>query len=179
MPTIERLLFPQGYGESTSTQPWEQVSERLAAAKQYWVATNRRSGSPHVVPVDGIWVDDVLYYGGLPETTHVRTAKANPAVTIHLADPWNVVIVEGTVRLAQPSRELAQRLADLANVKYADYGINFDPSSYSDPFVLTPLRAFAWSSFPADATRYQFGQVAGSDRRTPLPDTTVLRSTTA
>ena len=61
-----------------------------------------------MVPVDGIWVDDVLYYGGLPETIHVRAAKANPAVTIHLPDPWNVVIVEGTVRLAKPSQELGR-----------------------------------------------------------------------
>jgi Pyridoxamine 5'-phosphate oxidase len=156
VPTIERLVMPDGYGDSTTTQPWQQVSDRLAAAKQYWLATTRGSASPHVVPVDGIWVDDVLYYGGSPETIHVRTAKANPAVTIHLPDPWNVVIVEGTVRLAKPSQELAARLADLANVKYAAYGISFDASSYSDPFVLTPQRVIAWSSFPSDATRYRF-----------------------
>src|SRR3954447_14965871 len=124
--------MPAGYGETAATRPWADVSARLGAAKQYWVATVRRRGSPHVVPVDGVWLDDALYYGGSPETLHVRTAKAHPDVTIHLPDPWDVVVVEGTVRLAQPSAELAQRLADLANVKYAEYGITFDAQSYRD-----------------------------------------------
>src|SRR5262245_37867117 len=78
MPTVEKLVMPAGYGETTGTQPWSDVSARLAAAKQYWVAIGRPSGSPHVVPVDGIWTDDVLYYGGSPETLHVRAARANP-----------------------------------------------------------------------------------------------------
>jgi nitroimidazol reductase NimA-like FMN-containing flavoprotein (pyridoxamine 5'-phosphate oxidase superfamily) len=152
--------MPAGYGETTATRPWAEVSARLAAAKQYWVSATRRDGSPHVVPVDGIWLDDVLYYGGLPETLHVRLATAHPDVTIHLPDPWDVVVVEGRVRLAKPSTELAQRLADLANEKYAEYGITFDAESYGDPFVLTPRRALSWSSFPADATRYLFDEPA-------------------
>jgi nitroimidazol reductase NimA-like FMN-containing flavoprotein (pyridoxamine 5'-phosphate oxidase superfamily) len=156
MPIAEELVMPAGYGETTATQPWGQVSARLGTAKQYWLATNRSAGSPHSVPVDGIWLDDVLYYGGSPDTLHVRAAKADPHVTIHLPDPWNVVVVEGIVRLAKPSAQLAQHLADLANEKYVEYGMHFEASSYSDPFVLQPRRAFAWSSFPADATRYVF-----------------------
>jgi nitroimidazol reductase NimA-like FMN-containing flavoprotein (pyridoxamine 5'-phosphate oxidase superfamily) len=156
MPIAEKLVMPPAYGETTTTQDWADVRARLEAAKQYWVATNRRDGSPHVVPVDGLWVDDVLYYGGSPETFHVRTARANPHVTIHLPDPWNVVVVEGEVRLFGPSVEFAQRLADLANVKYAEYGMEFDANSYSDPFALSPRRVLAWSSFPADATRFLF-----------------------
>ncbi|HEX4982014.1 MAG TPA: pyridoxamine 5'-phosphate oxidase family protein [Ilumatobacteraceae bacterium] len=117
---------------------------------------DRRDGSPHVVPVDGLWVDDVLYYGGSPETFHVRTARANPHVTIHLPDPWNVVVVEGEVHRVGPSAEFAQHLADLANDKYAEYGIEFDANSYSDPFGLHHRRVLAWSSFPADATRFLF-----------------------
>jgi hypothetical protein len=78
-------------------------------------------------------------------------------VTIHLPDPWKVVVVEGEVQLARPVPALARRLADLANVKYAHYGITFDESSYGDPFAFHPRRALAWSSFPADATRFSFG----------------------
>jgi hypothetical protein len=74
---------------------WADVQAQLIAAPQYWVATNRRGASPHVVPVDGLWVDDVLYYGGLPTTLRVRAALADPHVTIHLPDPWKVVVVGG------------------------------------------------------------------------------------
>jgi hypothetical protein len=156
MPTIERLDMPEGYGDSVSTMLWSDVRAQLIAAQQYWLATNRHGGSPHLVPVDGLWVDDVLYYGGLPSTVHVRTALANPCVTVHLPDPWKVVVVEGDVRLAKPDPDFARRLADLANVKYAHYGITFDANSYSDPFGLHPRRALAWSSFPTDATRFTF-----------------------
>jgi nitroimidazol reductase NimA-like FMN-containing flavoprotein (pyridoxamine 5'-phosphate oxidase superfamily) len=156
MPIAEKLVMPPGYGDTTTTQSWSDVSARLAAAKQYWLATKRRRGSPHVVPVDGLWHDDVLYYGGSPVTVHVRTAKASPDVTIHLPDPWKVVIVEGTVKVVPPPPDLAQHLADLANQKYPEYGIEFDVSSYSEPFVRRPQRAFAWSSFPSDATRFLF-----------------------
>jgi hypothetical protein len=38
---------------------WESVRAQLAEAKQYWLATNHGGGSPHVVPLDGLWVDDV------------------------------------------------------------------------------------------------------------------------
>jgi nitroimidazol reductase NimA-like FMN-containing flavoprotein (pyridoxamine 5'-phosphate oxidase superfamily) len=156
MPVSERLVMPPGYGDTTSTRTWADVQAQLVAAKQYWLATNRRGASPHVVPVDGLWVDDVLYYGGSPETLHVRAAKANPHVTFHLPDPWNVVVVEGEVELVKPTTDLAQHLADLANIKYAEYGMEFDAGSYGEPFALHPRRAVTWSSFPADATRFTF-----------------------
>jgi hypothetical protein len=111
-----------------------------------------------VVPVDGLWVDDVWYYGGSPETIHVRMVRANPQVTMHLPDPWQVVVVQGEVRVSKPSPELAQRLADLANTKYAEYGIKFEASSYSEPGALHPRRVIAWSSFPKDATRFTFAE---------------------
>jgi hypothetical protein len=111
-----------------------------------------------VVPVDGLWVDDVWYYGGSPATIHVQLVRANPHVTMHLPDPWKVVVVQGEVRVSKPSPELAQRLADLANSKYAEYGITFEASSYSEPGALHPRRVIAWSSFPKDVTRFTFGE---------------------
>ena len=156
MPGREKLVLPKGYGRTTKMISWESVRDRLAEAKQYWLATNRGSGSPHLVPVDGLWVDDRLYYGGSPETVHVRLAQANPNVTIHLPDPWQVVVVEGEVRVSTTSPGLAQRLADVANVKYAEYGMQHDASAYAEPAVVHPRRVIAWSTFPKDATRFTF-----------------------
>jgi hypothetical protein len=166
IPEVEALRMPADYGDTVALLAWPDVRAQLVAARQYWVATNRPGGCPHVVPVDGLWVDDQLYYGGLPATVHVRTALADPHVTVHLPDPWSVVVVEGIVRLAKPSTALAGRLADLANLKYADYGITFDASSYIDPFALRPHRVRAWSTFPTDATRFTFP----ADEPTGIPD---------
>lgn len=156
MPITEKLTLPRDYGQTTETLSWEDVRTRLEQAKQYWLATNRADGSPHLVPLDGLWVDDRWYYGGSPETLHVRAVRANPQVTMHLPDPWKVVVVEGEVRVSRPSPELAQRLADLANEKYSEYGYKFEASAYSEPGALHPRRVIAWSTFPKDATRFVF-----------------------
>jgi hypothetical protein len=38
------------------------------------------------VPVDGLWVDGVWYFGGHADTVHQRNLRNNPEVAIHLAD---------------------------------------------------------------------------------------------
>jgi hypothetical protein len=148
VPVAEKLLLPEGYGDTTETLSWESVRAQLAEAKQYWLATNHGGGSPDVVPLDGLWVDDVWYYGGSPKTIHVGTVRTNPNVTMHLADPWRVVVVEGEVRVTNLSHDFAQRLAGIASEKYSEYGIRFEANSYSEPGALHPRRVISWSSFP-------------------------------
>ena len=82
MPIADKLVLPQGYGQTTESLAWEDVRTQLEQAKQYWLATNRGDGSPHVVPVDGLWVDDVWYYGGSPEN-RPRAAGAGESVRDH------------------------------------------------------------------------------------------------
>jgi hypothetical protein len=156
MPTATRLRFPSGYGKATRTIPWEEVRSRLEAAPAYWLSTARPDGRPHVVPVDGIWVDDVWWYGGAPETVHIRTVESNPQAVMHLPDPMQAVIVEGLVRRESPAAELALRMADVANEKYAHYVLKNDAATYASALGLFPTTVLAWSSFPADATRFQF-----------------------
>jgi predicted pyridoxine 5'-phosphate oxidase superfamily flavin-nucleotide-binding protein len=156
MPTATTVRFPSGYGKATRTIGWEEVRARLEAAPAYWLSTARVDGRPHVVPVDGIWVDDVWWYGGAPGTVHVRTVEANPHAVMHLPDPMQAVIVEGVVFRVAPTAELAQRMADAANEKYAHYGLKNDAATYASALGLFPTRVLAWSAFPADATRFQF-----------------------
>lgn len=155
-PRAERLRLPGGYGTPSTTLEWAEVRARLAEARAYWVATCRADGRPHVVPVDGLWLDDVWYYGGGPDAVHVRTARANPAVVMHLPDPHKSVIVEGRVRPARPDEPLARRLLAASNAKYPEYGAGSDPAAYDDALALHPARVLAWSSYPRDATRFVF-----------------------
>jgi hypothetical protein len=57
-PTAEPIDLPQGYGKATTTMAWAVVRETLEQAPRYWLVTTRRDGRAHVVPVDGIWLDD-------------------------------------------------------------------------------------------------------------------------
>jgi Pyridoxamine 5'-phosphate oxidase len=156
MPTAALLDFPPGYGRPEKTLAWDDVRVRLEEAPAYWLATTRTDGRPHVVPVDGIWVDDVWWYGGAPDTVHMRTVEGQPRAVMHLADPMQAVIVEGTVRRVDLETEQAQRLADASNSKYVHYGYANAAETYLNTTGLFPDRVLAWTAFPTDATRFTF-----------------------
>jgi nitroimidazol reductase NimA-like FMN-containing flavoprotein (pyridoxamine 5'-phosphate oxidase superfamily) len=153
-PRAEPLQFPKDYGKSTTTLPWAEIRARLEAAERYWLATTRPDGRPHAIPIDGIWLDDVWYFGGSPETVTSRNVKANPEIVMHLEHTMQVVIVEGRAEWVKPDEETRMQLADLMNQKY-DYGMT--PEMYEGgSWVLRPRKVLAWNTFPADATRFVF-----------------------
>jgi len=156
MPTATLLRFPKGYGSAKRTIGWDEVRQLLEEAPAYWLATTRSDGRPHVVPLDGIWVDDVWWYGGASRTVHIRNVHARPRAVMHLADPMQAVIVEGTVRRETLDDAVAQRLADASNAKYAHYGMNNTAATYRKALGLFPDLVLAWSAFPTDATRFDF-----------------------
>lgn len=134
---------------------WAHVRERMTNAKVYWICTVSPKGKPHATPVDGMWVDDKLYFGGDPTTRRNRNLDTNPAVSVHLEEGYNVVILEGdALPLGKPTRELAVRLADASNKKY---GYGFTPEHYSGEgmYAFRPRVVFAWKQFPQDVTRWK------------------------
>jgi hypothetical protein len=52
-PIGEKIIPPRGYQPTNAAEvlPWSHARQRLAAAENYWLATTRRDGSPHVAPV--------------------------------------------------------------------------------------------------------------------------------
>jgi hypothetical protein len=154
-PTAEPLGLPEAYGRATDPLAWETVRAELEEAPAYWVSSVRPDGRPHAVPVDGIWLDDVLYYGGAEETVHVRSARANPSIVMHIGDGSKAIIVEGEAGAANPSEVLAKRLAKASKDKY---GYSPGPEGYANALALSPSRVLAWMAFPKDATRFLFGR---------------------
>ena len=159
---IDRPVIPAEYGipkTTTGLLPWSHVHGRLAAARVYWIATSGPGGVPRVRPLDGLWLDGVLYVGGSPETRWARDLEHNQQVAVHLDDGQDVVILEGVAELLEHGveRDVAVRLAALSNEKYPQYGMT--PESYSGPgpFAIRPRIAFAWTAFPTDVTRFRFG----------------------
>jgi hypothetical protein len=155
-PIAERLALPDGYGKVKTTMAWEAVRERLEQAPRYWLVTTRPDGRAHVVPVDGLWLDDAWYYGGSPETFHQRNLERDPQVVVHLEDTMAAVVMEGSMRRETPPPELARRLTAASKAKYG-YALGPDEAYRAGIWTLHPERARAWSAFPADATRFRFG----------------------
>jgi hypothetical protein len=155
-PIAEPLDLPAVYGKATNPLAWGLVRAELEGAQHYWIVTVREDGRPHAVPVDGVWLDDLWYYGGSDETVHHRSVTANPDVVMHLEDGMKAVIVEGEVRQTTPAPDLAKRMADASRKKY---GYGLDASGYEKGVLtLLPRRVLAWTAFPKDATRFRFAE---------------------
>jgi general stress protein 26 len=159
-PIVDRPEIPAEYGVGKAKDfvDWSHVERRLDEARVYWVTTVGPGGRPHVRPIDGLYLDGVLYIGGAMTTRWVRDLLENRHVTIHLDGVQDVVIVEGEAELMQGAdEELAQRLADASNAKFG-YGMTAD--TYREgpgPFAIRPRKVLAWTDFMSNPTRFRFG----------------------
>ncbi len=168
MPTIDRPALVSGYGllpesEGKGLLPWSWATERLEHSRNYWIATTRPNGRPHVMPVWGVWMDNALYFGTDPASVKGRNIQANPAIAAHLESGDEVVVLEGVAETVSDKALLA-RLYQVYGVKY---DIQLGPQTADDPgdypytLVLRPQRALAWleSDFPGTATRWRFDKL--------------------
>jgi general stress protein 26 len=162
-PATRRATFPPDYGTrgGTGDEPveWAAIEDKLRDAPNYWLTTVRPEGVPHTRPVDGVWVDGALVFGGSPDTRWVRNLQGNPALSVHLPSGDDVVILEGTVELvveadhpvSEPSRAAQQ-------AKYPQYYPGDELPEHRPFWMLRPTVAYAWTldGFPSGATRWTF-----------------------
>lgn len=162
IPTAVPARFPDEYGQTDTTradlQAWDDVAARIAASPNYWLATTTPDGRPYVRPVDGVFVDATLAFGGSPATRWVRHLQQRPAVSVSLPDDDHAVILDGDVELVTDPELAIADAVTAANVqKYPQYHAEGAPEFL--PFwALRPHRVYAWSltGFPARATRFDF-----------------------
>jgi hypothetical protein len=152
-----RLRLPAEYGVPKGTKgllPWSHITERMSSALHYWVCTVSPIGQPHATPVDGLWLDDRLYFGGSPQTRRNRNLTANPAVCVHLESSDDVIILHGQARQRSLDRAVALRLAQASAQKY---GYATKPEDYEagGVHVFLPHVVFAWRPPLKDATRWE------------------------
>ena len=120
---------------------WQYFADRLTSARSYWLATTRPDGAPHVAPVWGVVVDEVLYLYSERRTVKARNIAADPRIAIHLDGASDVVIVNG--RADDLGAPRTQPLVVAAfDAKYTEPGdAAYLPSHDPDFDVLWALRA--------------------------------------
>ncbi|MBI2238050.1 MAG: pyridoxamine 5'-phosphate oxidase family protein [Actinobacteria bacterium] len=146
---------PVGADPDERTIPWETVRRRLEEAEYYWLATTRRDGRPHVVPVGAVWLDDTLYFNTSPETVTAKLVAQNPHAAVHLESGQDAVIVEGILERADPDLVPPEAVKAYAT----KYGGSWDPADPNMPwFVLRPRLAMAWTGVDirGTASRWRF-----------------------
>lgn len=158
-PKATRPIMPAGYGvpkDDKGLLPWSYVSRRLAEAKYYWISTVSAAGQPYANPVDGLWLEGTLYFGGSPQTRWCRNLAGNLAVCVHLESGIEVVTLRGeAVEVRSIERGLAERLS---KASFEKYGYGPKPEEYEHPegmYQLRPRVVIAWSQFPKDVTKWQ------------------------
>lgn len=158
-PAAGRPKMPKIYGvpkDNKGLLPWSHVSERMEKAMHYWVCSVGPDGRPHSTPVDGLWIGNKLYFGGSPETRRNRNIVANPAVSIHLENAMEVVILQGYAHeLRAPEGALAVSLSEASSKKYG-WGPKPEDFAAGGTFEFKPRVVLAWTQFPKDATRWTF-----------------------
>jgi hypothetical protein len=137
--------------------PWEYVERRLAEALNFWVATTRPDGRPHVSPIWGVWHDTRFWFDGSPETRRGRNLVRNPNVAVNLEDGTHVVILEGVIDdLKTPELDLRRELSRIYKAKYAELGYSPEPEMWETGiYRMTPHTALAWTEFGVDMTRWK------------------------
>ncbi len=163
-PKAGRPVFPDDYGAPDSDEgllPWGYVEERMASSRNYWIATATPDGRVSATPVWGVWVQGTLYFDGSPQTRRGRNIAANPYVAVHLEDGAQAVMIEGEAHeVAGPDPDLTRDLVAAYTAKYAEdnYTPTLNQWDQGGLFRLDKRRAFAWTEFPKDATRWIFSE---------------------
>ena len=145
-----------GYGISEGTEgllPWSWAQERLEKSRNYWVASARPDGRPHLMPVWAVWLDGALYFSTAKTSVKARNLLANPNCVVTTEQGHEAVILEGTAAVEEDPRILRPAW-DAYRAKY-DWSLE-DESM----FVLRPRVAFAFietaEQFATAATRWTF-----------------------
>ena len=155
-PTADRPHMP-GYGVPASRKgilSWKWAGQRLVRSHNYWFCTTRPDGSPHVMPIWGVWVNGIFCFSTGRESRKARNLAVNPRCVICNEISKEAVIVEGRAEeLTDPDRikELGRPYAR----KYKPWKL--DPK-LGPIFIVRPNVAFGMyeKKFANAATRWKF-----------------------
>lgn len=160
-PTAAPARFPAEYGQSPAAMAelleWSDVADRISVSPNYWLATTTDDGRPYLRPVDGVFVDATLAFGGSPATRWVQHLQQRRAVSVSLPDDDHAVVLEGDVELVtDESLPIADLVRSANATKYPQY--HTDGAAFLPFWALRPRRVYAWTltSFPNRATRFDF-----------------------
>ncbi len=156
-PKAARPRIPSIYGVPTDSDgllPWAHVTQRMTESAHYWLSTVDANGGPHTRCIDGMWLDNRLYFGGSPESKWCKNLAAQPQVCVNLENAEEATILHGTVKELRCDQELAERLAAASNEKY-NFGQTAKDYLENAIFAFSPEVAFAWKVLYKDATRWR------------------------
>jgi hypothetical protein len=157
-PEATRLAVP-GYelsAKKARVLPWKWAADRLRRSRQYWIATTRPDGAPHLMIVWGVWLEDGFWFSTGAASRKARNLAANPRCAIGTDDAGEAVILEGTVEPVDTRQAPFEKFAIAYRKKYGwDLREMAQPVHRFRPSVAFGLHE---ARFEQTATRWRFGR---------------------
>ena len=161
-PRTTRPHIP-GYGLPKTKKgllPWKWADDRLKNSRQYWIATTRPDGRPHVMVIWALWMDGALYFSTGSKSRKAQNLAKNPHCTMCTQNAAEAVIIEGKVE----AEKNVNRIRDFLKLYEKKYKWDMsdmmnDLLNLKEPvFLLRPKVAFgmAEKTFSKSATRWIF-----------------------
>jgi PPOX class probable F420-dependent enzyme len=161
-PAADRPFMP-GYGVLPATEgggliAWTEAERRLSVSHDYWCATVRPDGAPHVMPVWGVWLEGGLWFSSSLGSRKARNLAADPRCTLTTDEAADPVVLEGIARQVT-DRAALERFVAAMNAKYdAAMTLEFLDPAVNGSYAVRPVRAFALThdDFTGSPTRWTF-----------------------
>lgn len=120
---------------------WRAIEARLGREATIWLATVRHDGRPHLVPVWFVWHNEKIYLATSSYSQKYTNLRYNQNVTLSLADPYNVVLLEGEAHAANQ-----RTIAEVAQHFIHKYEWDFQADESDDWRLveITPHKILAW-----------------------------------
>jgi nitroimidazol reductase NimA-like FMN-containing flavoprotein (pyridoxamine 5'-phosphate oxidase superfamily) len=161
-PAPSRLLIP-GYDMPEAPQglmPWSWAKERLEDSHNYWLATVRQDGRPHLMIIWGLWHKGAFYFITGSESRKTRNLESNAHCVIGTEQADEAVVVEGAAEKLRDVEQIKELLS-LYQRKY-DYDLSAmqeEILALREPiFAVRPHVAFGLEekAILQNATRWRF-----------------------
>jgi len=140
--------------------PWSWAEQRLEGSHNYWLATVRQDGRPHLMIVWGLWREGVFYFSTGSRSRKARNLESNTHCVIGTEQAHEAVVVEGVAEKLRDVEHLKELLS-LYQRKY-DYDMSTmqeEILALREPiFAVRPSVAFGLEEKTSlqNATRWRF-----------------------
>ena len=132
-----------GPAEGRGLLPWSWAEERLTASHHYWVATVWPDGRPHVMPVEGIWRDESVWFATSVKSRKARNLRADPRTVVTTDNPIEPVVVEGVAEVVREPRAIMELVARLNHKYSAEFTVAFLDPDVNATFRVRPTGSSA------------------------------------
>lgn len=132
---------------------WKWAEEVLSTTQNYYLATTRQDGRPHVMPIWGLWMSGQFYFSTGRDSVKARNMSSNPNCVLCAGDAGECAILEGIVEVIE-DRATLKKFAKLYLKKY-----KYDVSDMNQPvFRIRPQVVFGQieKTYTQTATRWRF-----------------------